>query len=190
MNGVGYDIVVFLHVAAVILLFMGAALLHAAATGMAKATSLPVFSTWAGVMRRFSPLMGIAALVVFVLGFALLGMNQEKESFSYGTPWVVVSLVTFVVLEGLSGMLLGPYGRGIKDGLAAATGDGVPAELKAAVLDRKAWAVMFAMTWGFVGIVFLMLVKPDGWLWTSVVAVVSIVIGLIEGHLVYRALSK
>jgi hypothetical protein len=193
MNGTGYDILVFLHVAAVIGLFMGSAILHASATGMAKATKVDAYATWAAAMRRFTPLTGIAALVVFVLGFALLGMNQEKEAFSYSTPWVVISLVLFVLVEGLSGMLLAPYGRNIKAALAAATTAGatdVTPEMRAAVLERKAWFAMFVTTWGFVGVVFLMLVKPEGWLWSSVAAIVAVLIGAVEGHLVYTRLSK
>jgi len=187
MDSTGYDIVLFLHIGFVIVFFSIITVLHFASNGLVSAKSLAVFEAWQKLLRRLSPLSGIAVLVVLVLGFALLGMNRNKDQFSYGSSWVVVSIVALVVLEGLAGMILTPWGRAIRDGLAAATtqagsdAGAVPSDLRALALQPKIWIVSFVITWGFLGVVFLMVVKPN-WLWSVLTLVVAIVLGVAEGQ--------
>ncbi|MBI1378004.1 MAG: hypothetical protein GC157_11075 [Frankiales bacterium] len=181
-----YDVLLFLHIALVIVTFMIAGLLRVAQAALPKAGSLGVFGSWAMAMGRGSRTIPWAILAVLVAGGALLGTAPADDDFSWGSSWVVVSVAAVVVLMGLSGAVMTPWGRGVADELQAAiaaSGPGAPVtpSLRGAALAPRAWIVGHTLTGGFLGVVFLMAVKP-GWTWSVVAVVVAAAIGAADGR--------
>jgi hypothetical protein len=195
VNGTSYEILLFLHIASVIALLMSAAVMHTATSGLARAKSFGTYTSYAGLAKRFGPIPSIMVLIVLVLGFALLGLNKEKEKFSYSSAWVITAIVVVVILEGVSGMILQPHGKKVEAAIAAAAAAGatpdtpVSADLHALSVARRSWVVPFVLTWSVIGIVFLMTVKPNaaGSIGTVVAAAV---IGWAEGTWTFGRVSE
>jgi hypothetical protein len=190
VNGIAYDIMLFLHIAFVIALVMSAAVMHTAVSGMARAKTFGTYSTFARLAQRFGPMPSIMVLVVLFLGFGLLGMNKEKNDFSYSSAWVITAIVMVVILEGLSGSILQRHGKTVDAAVAAASAAGatsdtpVSAELHELSVARRSWVVSITLTWSVIGIVFLMTVKPNA-LWSIVTVVVAALIGFAEGTWIF-----
>jgi hypothetical protein len=194
VNGTSYDVLLFLHIASVIALVMSAAVMHTAISGLARAKTFSSYTSFAAIAKRFGPIPSILTLVVLLLGFALLGMNKEKEKFDFSSAWVITAIVMVVILEALSGMVLQPHGKKIGAGIGAAIAGGatpdtpVSTELHALAVTRKSWMTSFVLTWSVIGIIFLMTVKPN-FLWSIVTVVVAALIGLAEGSWIFGRVS-
>lgn len=76
--------------------------------GLAKATS------------TFS----LLSLLVFLLGFAALGMSDPKDNFSMASPWILWSIVFFIVALGINLFVTVPAMRRAASALEVATAGG------------------------------------------------------------------
>ncbi|HEY8911861.1 DUF2269 family protein [Lacisediminihabitans sp.] len=55
-----------------------------------------------GLLARSTNLFSLLSLLVVVLGFALMGMTDPKEKLSMTTPWILISLILYVIAIALS----------------------------------------------------------------------------------------
>ncbi|MGI8434918.1 MAG: DUF2269 family protein [Nocardioidaceae bacterium] len=84
-------------------------------------------------LARSTNVFSLASLVVVVLGFGLLGMSDPKYDLSITTPWVLISLIAYLVALALNLLVVVPALRhageeepGSADGyLRVAMGSGV-----------------------------------------------------------------
>lgn len=91
-------------------------------------------------LARSTAVFSYLSLIVFVLGFALVGLADEEYELSITTPWVLASIVLYLVAVAVSLFVVVPaLRRAARDGDAgaAATGDG-GASGAAAVAGRAA----------------------------------------------------
>jgi hypothetical protein len=178
-------VVLSLHIIVVIASFMIAGVLHTAFHVLPRAKSVAEMRPWAAVMHRLEPLLPILAGVILVLGAWLVHLDHA-DGVRWSDGWVLTPLVTLVVIEGLAGALLAPRTKALCERIAAA-GDGpVTDEIRRMTVDPVAWGVGHVATFGFLGIVFVMTVKPSGgWAWLF--PVVGAVVGLAASHLQLKA---
>jgi uncharacterized membrane protein len=61
-----------------------------------------------GLLAKSTNLFSLLSLVVVVLGFALVGLTDPKEELSMTTPWILISVILYVVAIALSLALVVP----------------------------------------------------------------------------------
>ncbi|WP_394768937.1 DUF2269 family protein [Lacisediminihabitans sp.] len=61
-----------------------------------------------GLLAKSTNLFSLLSLLVVVLGFALMGMTDPKEKLSMTTPWILISLILYVIAIVLSLALVVP----------------------------------------------------------------------------------
>ncbi|HVU61853.1 MAG TPA: hypothetical protein VHD58_09420 [Mycobacteriales bacterium] len=173
------DVALFLHVGVVIIGFMIAAVLHASLHSMVRAQSAEQARPFAALVHRLEPLFPIVALLI--LGFGAWLIHLEKGFVDWGDGWILTSLITLIVIEGLSGTLLAPRSKKLISAIDAAPNGPMSAELRRQASDPMIWDLAHIGTLGFLGVVFVMVSKPSGG-----VSVVLVVVGVIVGVLLSR----
>jgi hypothetical protein len=175
------DVVLFLHISAVIVSFMMAAVLHAAFHVMPRA-SVAELRPWARLIHRLEPLLPLSAL--FILGFgAWLVHLDHGQGAGWSDGWVLTPLITLVLIEALAGTLLAPRARAMVEAVQSAPDGPVSADLRSAMLNPYVWYVGHVATFGFLGVVFVMAVKPSGgiaWLFPVVGAALGIALSRLQ----------
>jgi hypothetical protein len=170
--------VLFLHIAVVIAAFMIAGFLHAAFHVLPRAKTVAEMRSWATLMHRLEPMLPL--LAIGILGFGAWLVHLEGgDGVGWSDGWVLTPLISLVVIEGLAGATLAPRTKALCEKVAQAADGAVPEELRRLTLDRTVWNVGHVATFGLLGVVFVMAVKPDGgvaWLFPVVGAVVGIVL--------------
>ena len=179
-----FGFVLFLHISFVVVAFAMAAIVHAGLPAMARARDVSQMRPWAELLHRLDPLFPIVALVLLGLGSWLVHLGAHTgDGFSFKDGWVITSIVTLVVIEGITGALLAPTAKRLVASIHDAA-DGPPsAELRTAARDPKIWVPGHIATFGFLGIVFVMATKPGGewaWLFPAVGAAVGVVLARLQ----------
>lgn len=162
-----FGFVLFLHISFVVVAFAMAGIVHAGLPAIARARDVAQMRPWVELLHRLDPLFPLVALVLLGLGSWLVHLGAHTgDGFSFKDGWVITSIVTLVLIEGLAGALLAPAAKRLV-GSVRESADGVPsAELRAAARDPKIWYPGHIATFGFLGIVFVMATKPAGeWAW-------------------------
>ncbi len=68
-------------------------------------------------------LLSLLSLLVVVFGFGAMGLADEKYHLSVTTPWILWSIVAYMIALGLTLFLVVPTMRRAADGLEAPSGD-------------------------------------------------------------------
>ncbi|HET7310547.1 MAG TPA: hypothetical protein VFJ17_04415 [Mycobacteriales bacterium] len=179
-----FGFVLFLHISFVVVAFAMAGIVHAGLPAMASARDVSHMRPWAVLLHRLDPLFPVVALVLLGLGSWLVHLGAHTgDGFSFKDGWVITSIVTLVVIEGIAGALLAPTAKRLVAAIHEAP-DGPPsAELRTAARDPKIWYPGHIATFGFLGIVFVMATKPAGgwaWLFPTVGAAVGIALARLQ----------
>lgn len=74
-------------------------------------------------LAKSTNLFALLSLIVFVLGFGLVGLADPKYHLSVTTPWVLWSIVAYVIALGLTLFLVVPTMRRASDALEASSAD-------------------------------------------------------------------
>jgi hypothetical protein len=179
-----FGFVLFLHISFVVVAFAMAGVVHAGMPAIARARDVSQMRPWAELLHRLDPLFPLVALMLLGLGSWLVHLGAHTDdAFSFKDGWVITSIVTLVVIEGIAGAMLAPTAKKLV-ATVRETPDGVPsAELRAAARDPKIWYPGHIATFGFLGIVFVMATKPAGgwaWLFPAIGAVVGIALARLQ----------
>jgi len=78
------------------------------------------------LLAKSTNVFSLLSLIVALLGFGLVGMADEKYNLSVTTPWVLWSIILYVIALGLTLFLVVPTMRRAADaleGAAAGSGD-------------------------------------------------------------------
>lgn len=101
-----------------------------------------------------------ASLVVAVLGLGVLGMSDPKYDLSVTTPWVLISLVLYLVALALSLLAVVPALRRAGEHLNTRAGAAAPAPAPARSHYRRVAASSGIVSILLVAVVVLMVWKP------------------------------
>jgi hypothetical protein len=179
-----FGFVLFLHISFVVVAFAMAGVVHAGMPAIARARDVSQMRPWAELLHRLDPLFPVVALLLLGLGSWLVHLGAHTDdAFSFKDGWVITSIVTLVVIEGIAGAMLAPTAKKLV-ATVRETADGVPsAELRAAARDPKIWYPGHIATFGFLGVVFVMATKPAGgwaWLFPTIGAIVGIALARLQ----------
>ncbi|MDQ1607539.1 MAG: hypothetical protein QOE16_271 [Microbacteriaceae bacterium] len=72
-------------------------------------------------LAKSSYVFSLLSLLVAVLGFGALGVSDPKDHFSFTSPWILISIILYVVAVGLSLFLVVPAMRRAAEQLESAT---------------------------------------------------------------------
>ena len=179
-----FGFVLFLHISFVVIAFAMAGVVHAGMPAIARARDVNQMRPWAEILNRLDPLFPLVALMLLGLGSWLVHLGAHTDdAFSFKDGWVITSIVTLVVIEGIAGAMLAPTAKKLV-GTIRETADGAPsAELRAATRDPKIWYPGHIATFGFLGVVFVMAAKPAGewaWLFPTIGAAVGVALARLQ----------
>jgi hypothetical protein len=180
-------VVLFFHIAVVIVAFMMAGVMHAALQSLARAGTVAEMRSWAKAVHRLDPLFPVAALLLLGLGAWLVHLEGD-EGIGWSSGWVVTAVVTLVVVEALSGALLAPRAKALVTAVGQAADGPVDDDIRRMTLDPFVWHLAHVATIGFLGLVFLMAAKPSG-VAAAVIAVVACGLGVVVSTVQLRALA-
>jgi uncharacterized membrane protein len=160
----GYDIVKSLHILAAIIGF-GAVFFNALYGFKAKEKRGPEAAFLAHTVYDVSKIAEWFIYAVFILGFAALGMSDDRWKF--GQTWVWLSVLLYLVGIGLSHAIVLPNARRINalmDELSVAGAPGAggppPQALELEERGKRQATVAMVLDLILVVIVFLMVMKP------------------------------
>lgn len=181
-----FGFVLFLHILTAVVAFMMAAIVHAGLPALARARDVREMRSWAAILHRLEPLFPIAALVLLLLGAWLVHLSNGD--IHWGDGWLLTSLITLIVVEGVAGARLAPKAKATVKAVEEAADGPVPDSVRRGALEPWIWYPSHVATFGFAAVVFLMAAKPSG-AWSVVIVVVGALIGVAVARLQLRALS-
>lgn len=149
----------FAHVTVVIVGFSMAAVLHTALFMMRSAKGVDDLRQWPRVIARLEPLLPVDALLILLTGSWLIQLNGDE--FSWEDGWISASFIGLVLAE-LAGGALAPRSKKLRRAIRDAEPGPISPELRRRITDPWLWCIAHINTATFLGIVFLMVVKPSG----------------------------
>jgi uncharacterized membrane protein len=73
-------------------------------------------------LARATSTFTLLSLIVFVLGFAVLGMSDPKDHFSFASGWIIGSIVLYVLALGINLFVTVPAMKRVAAGVSEASG--------------------------------------------------------------------
>ncbi|WP_163527352.1 hypothetical protein [Halobacillus ihumii] len=149
-----YNVVLFLHILGVVIMFMAVGVTLSAMIAMLHSKTVETLRSWSKVAVKVDGLLPLSVILILLPGVYLV-----FSRWGWRMAWVNVSLVTLIVMT-----FMGPAInlRRLKEILNTAmdTTDSVPTvELLEKVRDRILWNSISIMTMLAIAILFLMTVK-------------------------------
>jgi Predicted integral membrane protein (DUF2269) len=159
-----YEVVLFLHLLGVVTLFIAVGLIQRGGAQVRTAETLDHLRLWLGLVRMTRNMFPTSALLLLVTG-----LYMTSDVWTFDAPWIVVSIVGLIALTVVGGAVIGPRFRRV--GMAAGgAGDGpVPPEIRRSIEEPTIWIALYANSGAAMGILWLMVTKPD---WAASIAVV------------------
>ncbi len=170
-----YTFALFIHIIGAIALFIAVSLVVVAFVRMRQASSLEQVREWASVAQLAGKSLALISLVILVPAVYMVII-----AWGFTTPWVMVSLITFLVLAIMGATV---NGRTIEQVVAiarAASPGPVPDELRTQLLSPRLWLAEAIRLTLLVGILCLMTIKPDI-LYSLLVLLGMLLLGILLG---------
>jgi uncharacterized membrane protein len=172
----GYEFALFLHVCGALVLFAAIGLEMVGGSQLFGAREVAAIRLWSGALAVNGRLFPIA-----VVGLLASGLFMTFDAWEITTPWVLTSLIAFVVMSGLGSTVQGRRMPAIHAAAAALPDGPMPEQLRAQVVDPVMWTAIGGSAGSGLGIVFLMTTKP-GWVGSILVIVVAALVGAGAGR--------
>lgn len=151
-----FELAMFVHIIAMTAGFMMAATLHVALYQSRSATRVAEMKPWPRVIHRVEPLLPVTALVIFFSGMFMI--SRSDGEFAWKDPWLLASIVGLVLAE-IIGASLVPRSKAFQAAIVAAPEGPVGDDLRPAPV---LWIGSHSATALFLGVVYLMVMKPSG----------------------------
>lgn len=175
-----YQVALFVHILAVIGLFIAMSLEFASMIGMRRAHTVAQVREWISLEAVLGRLFPITAVLILVSGLYLI-----HEQWGSGTPWSTVSLLLLIALSVSGAVVNGSRLRTIHTTVHAAKEEAISPALAGQIHDPILWTSVQVGAAIAVGIVYLMTLKPD-LLGSLVTIAIVIVLGLVSALPTWR----
>jgi hypothetical protein len=175
-----YHLVLFLHILGALGLFMGVAVELVSMLGARQAQSVEAVRLWSSVHQPLAIFMPLTSSLIFFAGLAML-----LGAWGWSHAWLDVSLVLFLLTGLVASQVNSAYGRRLGALLARAGAGPVGPELRQVLTHPLPWTTTITTSTLAVGIVFLMVMKPD-WISSLLTVAVAVLIGAVLSGLVIR----
>jgi hypothetical protein len=155
---VGYELILFAHVLAAIGL-IGAGLIAAPMvhSHLQNAGSVTEIRRWLGIGRPLARTSPLSSITLLATGAILASLGRW-----WAEPWVVVALAMWVINAGSATVMNRSMGR-VAQLAVEAESDLIASDLEAARRSSGLTVVPDVLLAGDLGVLFLMVVKPTGW---------------------------
>lgn len=150
-----YHVALFLHILGVLLLAGGKAISYLALTRLRRAQRVEGLRVGAGISAGVARFMPLFALVILIPG-----VFMAWTVWGWTTPWIDVSLVTFLVMMVSGATLMNRRVFALRAAIEATPDGPIPAALAARIASRALWGLEDTFTALLLAILFLMTVKP------------------------------
>jgi hypothetical protein len=175
----------FLHVLAAIGLIGGGLVQVLAGERVRMAATTGELISWAGFARKAGLLIVGAAVLSLMTGGHLAGAVWGGAAGGFANPFITLGIAGLLLLAPVGPMLGGARLRQLSEA-AGPVGDGpLPAELRSAAAAPGLWGPIHSLVGVGVGLVALMVYKPD-WLVGALLLVVTFVAGWLVGVVLAR----
>lgn len=168
-----YTIALFVHVLAAMGLFSAVGLILICEARIRRASTVGRLRDWAAVASGAGKSLAVVSLFILVPG-----LYMAQAGWSFGTPWVLAAVVTFVLLAVLGATVTGRRIEAIHRAALAAPDGPLPPPLATQLHDPVLWRSEGVRMALLVWFVFLMTIKP-GLVDIILGLVVAVVLGLI-----------
>ncbi|HYU72807.1 MAG TPA: DUF2269 family protein [Ktedonobacteraceae bacterium] len=165
-----YTVALFAHMLGVLGLFTGIGLQWTSFLRFRRAQFVAQVREWASLTSVLGVLMPAASLLILVAG-----SYMTLTTWGWRTPWIDVSLAALILVLAPMGAMNTHRLKAIQTAAeASAHTKTIPAELQRQITDPIVWTLVQTSGLTLVGVVFLMIIKPDlvGSLITLAVALV------------------
>lgn len=163
-----YQVVLFVHLLALLLAFGASVLAFFAGLQMRGATAAPDVARWGRVVKAVVPCFPIATLLL-----AGSGAYLTQTEWNWTTSWVDAGIAGLVLIVVCGSGIEGPRGRALEREVRAA---GMSPRARALLRDPVAWSAKLTTLTLMVAIVFLMVTKPAA-LGSALALVVAVLLG-------------
>lgn len=167
----GYSIALFLHIVGALVYFIALGLEQASLISMRGAKQVEQVREWLNVYRWLPRLGPISMVLILVSGFYMMIVELGW------TAWIIGALAAMVLIGVIGGVIGGPR-LGAVGKMAAQESGAISAALSQRLHDPMLSVSMQVRTAIALGIVFLMVVKPDP-VGTLITLVIAILVGLL-----------
>jgi hypothetical protein len=150
-----YHVALFLHILGALLLAGAKAISYLALTRLRHADRVEGLRVWAAIGAGAARLMPPFALLILIPG-----VFMAWTAWGWATPWVDVSLATFLVMMFSGALLLNRRVFALRAAIAGTSDGPVPAALAARIASRGLWGLENTFTAVLLAVLFLMTVKP------------------------------
>lgn len=176
-----YDVLLFLHILGVVLLFVAITIETLAGARIRGAEQAADIATWAEFEEKATgPLHGVSTLLLAIPG---LWMAAIADLWSAG--WVQIGIGVLVLAAGAGIGYITPKIKRIAE-TAAAEGEGAPSQaLRELTMARDLWIIHHAMIGLAMGAIFIMSTKT-GMVGSIVAVVVGALVGGVGGMMMTR----
>jgi hypothetical protein len=175
-----YTVALFVHILGAIGLFVAVSLIVVALVRMRRASTLEQVREWASVANVAGKSMIFISLVILAPALSMVIL-----AWGFMTPWVMASLITFVVLSIMGAAMNGRRLEQVVVMTQKASPGPIPADLRAQLLAPQLWLPEGVRLMLLLGILCLMTIKPD-MLFSILILVGMLILGLILGTLAQR----
>ncbi|GAC1306838.1 MAG: hypothetical protein NVSMB27_45050 [Ktedonobacteraceae bacterium] len=176
----GYTIALFLHVLGAIGLFVAMSLYLVSVVHVRQAQTVEQVRDWISLAAKAGPGIGGSSLILLAPAIYMV-----LTVWGFGTPWVLASLIVFVLQWVLGSAIGGRHAATVLQAAKAAPLGPVPPALREQISSPALWLGEVIRIALLVGVVFLMTNKP-GLAGTLIALGGALVLGLICALLLGR----
>ncbi|GHO46808.1 hypothetical protein [Ktedonospora formicarum] len=175
-----YSYPLFLHIVGVVGLFIAISLQTASLIGIVHARTVEQVRVWCSSHK--------VLIRIFIISFLLTllpGMHLTFNTWGWSTAWINASVVALLVLSGLGPLINTRRLRAIHKASLVASDGPIPDALARQSRDPLLWSSILGMNGLAIGIIYLMVLKPD--LLGSIIALcISTLLGVGIAWFVWR----
>ncbi len=176
-----YTLALFVHILGAIGLFVAVSLIVIAFVRMRQASTLEQIREWASVANLAGKSLIFISLVILAPALYMVIL-----AWGFTTPWVMASLITFVVLAIMGATVNGRMIGWVVAMAQAASPSLVPDTLRAQLIAPQLWLAEGVRLMLLVGILCLMTIKPD-MLFSLLTLVGMLILGIVLGTISQRS---
>jgi len=179
-----YPYALFFHVVGVLGLFISIGLEVTAVFRMRAAKTTTQIHEWMSINSALEKILPASAVLIL-----LSGLYMIFTGWGWSHAWINLSLGVLIVMGILGPVINGPRIKAIHVAAEAAPDGPVPASLQKPIFDPILRAYVLIPAFMALGVVALMILKPD-WIGSVVVLVLAFIVGTISGQLPRRTPHK
>lgn len=164
-----YSVVLFIHLLALLLAAMASSVAFYAALQLRQATSPPDAARWGRLVASVVPAFPVATLSLFGSG-----AYMTQQQWTWHTGWIDAGMAGLALIVVCGTGVEASRGRALKRELMAA---GMSPRARRLLADPYAWSAKMTTLTLMVGVMFVMITKPDA-LAGAVTIALAVVIGI------------